>query len=139
MIVLNERVVHWLESGEMRQALLGEGEYFLLDHTSRDKHDIILVMYVLICWAHIVKRVKAVGDELTTVLLQLCDVNPKTCADILLTYTIVSQGIHKQLSGNFSLVFHNLDAVISKDSQPVVSRKIMLELQKNLKKMGVII
>ena len=136
MIVLNERVVHWLESGEMRQALLGEGNFFLLDHTSRDKHDVVLVMYVLICWAHKVKRVKAVGDELSTVLLQLCDVNPKACADILLTYAIVSRGIHKQLPVDFSLVFHNLEAVNAKDTQPIVSSQVMFELQKILKKIG---
>lgn len=40
----------WFDEGKIKEAILGEGDYFIMDHTYRSEHDLITVLSTLDTW-----------------------------------------------------------------------------------------
>ena len=139
---LNETVVSWLEQGKIREALLGKGDFFLADHTYRSYHDILLVIYVLICWAVDTFKVEETSEKFEKILLSLSVSDPWKCADVLLAYTIKAKGLKNGLPCNFSKIFNSLanhlpSAKQKDENLERTANGTLKNIQKRFKQIGV--
>ena len=100
---LNPKVVSWLESGKIKEALLGSDDFFLMNHTYRDSHDVLLVMHVLLLWSQIKNNQKDISSALSQILDSLKHSgNVAAVNDIELAYRVVSKSTGIQLENNSS-------------------------------------
>jgi len=113
---LNSTIVSWLDAGKLREALVGEGEFFLMDHTNRDSHDIMCVCYVLIRWASQSEKLQAIAQEFERILLELCVSDPEKVLDILLAYTIAARDARTALPCDVRPAFDTACRALSEGS-----------------------
>ncbi len=135
---LNKTVVTWLEQGKIKEALLGENEFFLSDHTYRSYHNLLLIIDVLISWAIDTSRGDEIGWKFEQILFDLSVSDPWKCADVLLAYTIKAKGLKTGLPCDFLQIFHsladNLPAAKQKDEKfNVTAKDLLIEIQKRFK------
>lgn len=50
---MNEKIINWFESGKIKEAFLGQGDFFIPNPTYRDDHDRLLIVHALFDWASI--------------------------------------------------------------------------------------
>ena len=53
---MNPKISKWLDLGAIRESILGQGEYFIQDHTYRSEHDLILVISTIFEWTELSKE-----------------------------------------------------------------------------------
>jgi hypothetical protein len=82
---LNPKIIGWLENGHLREALLGEGDYFIQEYTFRE-HDALLVIQELLQWAKLKNRIPEVSREFELLVLELCDNDLVKAVRILVAY-----------------------------------------------------
>jgi len=92
LVNLNTQVVSWIEGGRIREALLGQGEYFISDHTYHSQHDIMLVMYVILNWAEQKRALSSVSESFAGFFQALADKGDwDNLRNIALAYDITSK------------------------------------------------
>ncbi|MCP5537206.1 MAG: hypothetical protein H7A51_13380 [Akkermansiaceae bacterium] len=99
---LNPEIVEWIESGHIHEALTGRGVYFLPDHTCRDQHDVMLVMYVLLSWATQASHQPLVSDALSITCQKLhAEGDLETLNNLLLAHQIQSDDLGIDIGFNY--------------------------------------
>ena len=87
----NRRILNWFEDGKIREALVGEGPYFLPDYTNRTDHGRSLVFRQLKQWADNGEKQQAAANgvfEAVNTLNERADLFG--LLDVLLVVTIAS-------------------------------------------------
>jgi hypothetical protein len=100
----NPTIREWLEGGHMREALEGQGEYFLADPTYRQCHNVLLVVQEILDWAQDTRLVSECGREFTVAVNAIAVANPVRALDTLLAYAIASRDVKTRLPVDFNLV-----------------------------------
>ena len=89
---LNPQVASWLNAGAMQEALLGQGDFFIADHTYRSEHDLVLVMNTLLHWTKQHDALSQTSDNLTAICQELANkADFMVLRDIILSYDICSK------------------------------------------------
>jgi hypothetical protein len=88
--MINERIQNWFDKGQIKNALLGDGEYKIIDHTFSNEHDRILVINQLIYWLEN-NKVKAKQINLTNIVVSLIKNHFEDALDILFCYHLINK------------------------------------------------
>jgi len=99
--VLNPRIQKWLDQGYFKEALLGDGKFFIPNHTYYDTHDVILIISQLFLWVE--KNKKDISNELEKAIIELLNERFRYAIRIIHCFFI-----SKEDNGN-SLSFFNFD------------------------------
>lgn len=124
---LNKQVVGWFESGHMREALFGEGEYFLKDHTYRSSHAFMLVMYVLLHWANQNGSLESTGKQFEALLAAEASRSPEKCFAALVAYAIHGKDSRLKFPVDFSGVVDALSATDALSEEKLKDLSQMLD------------
>lgn len=117
---LNLRIVSWIESGRLAAALIGEGDYFLKDHTWRNQHDRLLLINVLFQWAKTGDLFKRASEALSDALDSLdVDSQKEIIRDTLTAYRICSKDTGVFLNIDFDTRWNVIDGGKDEDEQGV--------------------
>ena len=112
MVRLNKTIVAWFENGKMLEALLGEGKFFLPDHTHHDTHDFMLVCYVLIQWAYQSGKLDEIACEFEKALITICSTAPVKALDVLLAYAITARDLNRTIPCDLRSAFSALSVAL---------------------------
>jgi len=91
---MNKRIAKWFEEGRFYEALTGKGKYFVMNHTYRSHHDVLLVLYTMIEWAFGTNNIDSCASYFTTALNRICKEDPLVGLNIINCYLIATEG-HK--------------------------------------------
>jgi hypothetical protein len=106
---INPKIRRWLDRGDGVEALLGEGEYFVLD-PGWGGHDVVLVVNQLFNWAELASRSEAAGSVLTEAVKQLVDKGDLSGAVTLIwAYVVIGDDRGLTLPIDASLLEASLD------------------------------
>jgi len=109
---LNPKIVRWLEEGHFREALLGEGDFFIEEHTYR-VHDALLVLQESLWWAKLQNRIAETSNEFEQIVLEFCRKDVPRAIDVLFSYRITSGSSRIKLKCDFFLIAQVLQNALS--------------------------
>jgi len=92
---MNERIAKWFQNGDFYQALVGKDGYFVMDHTYRNHHDVLLVIHTMIEWAFNTNNIDSCTANFSAALSRICKEDPLTGLDIINCYLIATEGKRK--------------------------------------------
>lgn len=100
----NEILFKWFDQGEIVSALLGNGNYFIPDHTYVENHDRLLVIKMLYLWADTRDKRKVVSRDFLNALDQLFKLEEKEAFRLALSYYIVKNSSHIAILDELQLI-----------------------------------
>ena len=137
---MNQKIWHWFNNGDARNALIGGGDFFLRDYTW-GCHDTLLVLSQLFEWA--IKNNKgAVSAKAFTEALDLLTAADRTsdAFRLVLVYLLVSEDRHESLPIDMDHVMRSLAELaclhadaLSKDAE---QRALVLDVATRLPRLA---
>ena len=111
---MNQRIANWFDKGEIVEALEGNDQYFIPDHTYRDEHDLLLIIITLIQWAEKRNRKELAAGKLFEVFTNaIGQHNLSKSLSLIHAYMLVVQDLNKELPINQKEVQAMLKSLIN--------------------------
>jgi hypothetical protein len=126
--LMNQQIVKWFQEGKFYESLVGAGEYFVMEHTYQNDHDLILVISTMIKWAFEKRGVEDSSDKFVSALVKICKEDPIKALDIINCYLIVSEAIKMKLSVEFESLYDILIQSIKGRTDYGVSERKQMSL-----------
>jgi hypothetical protein len=105
----NQRVYDWFEKGEVSEAVLGRGHYFIPDLDFREEHDLVLILNQLFAWAAESARERDAARGLELAVEKLLKEGALAQAlKLVWSYLIVADNQRQQLPINAELLQEEL-------------------------------
>jgi hypothetical protein len=116
---VNPRVAGWFEAGDISEALLGEGSFFIPDTTYRDQHDRLLVLDQLLRWGVGPRRELAAGEAFLDALARAVHRKDGWLAyDLVWCHLLAARESERQLPLDLDAVRRCLDEVDASADAP---------------------
>ena len=120
---MNKKIAQWFQDGKFYEAFSGEGDYFVMDHTYRSHHDLILVLSTMIDWAFEKNEVISCAENFTSAVIRIIKENPAKALSIINGYLLVSTSPKLQLPINFEYLSDFLKVELKNDRRFPESEK----------------
>jgi hypothetical protein len=124
---MNEKIAQWFQDNKFYEAFSGDGDYFVMDHTYRSHHDLILVLSTMIDWAFEKNEVISCAKKFTSALIRIIKENPVKALSIINGYLLVSTSPKQQLPINFEYLRDLLEVELKNDKKIPELEKYQIE------------
>ena len=129
---MNQRIKFWFENGKVVEALCGDGDYFIPDHTYRDQHADLLVVGQLLEWAAQGHAEQAAKGFEATVIKLFKEERFQAALGLLLCYGIIKKDSGKSLAIDESNLESLAEQVVHKNgdrfSKDTSLRNLLLQV-----------
>jgi hypothetical protein len=122
----NPKVVGWLEHGLMKDAILGEGEYYIANHTYRDEHDVLLVIRTILMWARERSILDSCSKQFQVILVELCKTKVDVFLRTFMAYQMTSKDSKIKLQLDITALADLCQETLRKVNSEIYSRDAVL-------------
>lgn len=132
---MNSQILNWFNQGKIKEVLLGEGEFFIPDHTYRSHHDGLLVIYQLFEWVDSEEKRNIVSGDFYAAIDEFLKNNIKEGFRLILGYCIAKNSKKKLLLDESFLISKTMLMIKEYAGEIVTDEKlraIVLDIEKYL-------
>ncbi len=126
---MNSRIASWFDKENIFEALIGQNEYFIPNHTYREDHDLLLVIGTLVDWAKQNNKEKQAVTEFFKVFEYYIDLgNLAKSLDLIHSYEIVIKHSEDKLPLCQKTITNHLKTLINKQAKSICQDETLKNL-----------
>lgn len=129
MKTINKKIFDWFNQGHIKEAIVGEKNYFIQDVTYREHHDRLLIFRQLFMWSDINNKALVAARSIEEILLTLSFSDKIADAlDIFWCFLLTEEEFSNALPIDRGIIEKELVALVQKNTQELSGNYELREL-----------